>query len=993
MLTGDDGLFTSASTRLLPAVRPPLVPEKRWAPPADIMAGTWHGKIVALYDTDIGMPGTGPWPASGRALPRWRVALHVEAIGNAAGAHELELQYLEGPEGTEVARVLLNGTELRTLDTRGEEWAVRTVHVPVPSSVIVAGTNILELVDADGAPSGREAVPSGFFVAGVALPDALQARGHVSMVLGSGGESFALPLASAGQPVRLWTVGVGDRTHIEFVPVEQSAVIEKRTPRSAEDLLTMIPARELPHTVFSIERNPDGSQVEDFRQASPIITTPTAYNPQSEFSQAGMQTIVFDSPVAGKGSLVGLAVMDGAWHLVLNGERFADVSDVRVDDKSGGKKWRRVRIENLPIRAGENRLTFSVGQGRIEWDWFGLDLNNSDLLASGTPSPVPPLARPVAKPRVNRPIIIDPGVVISINGETTIRRGIWGMTDHSQPDGIRGNVELERLLRELDISFVKGPDHLISDTSPQQTVTSPADLDTHYQSAAPLNQYKTLWGEERRHWKQNLWQVTSDFGWNRIAVLSGIPAWAQFPGGKGFHNGVPADIDVAAGLVGRGVEYARNVLGYDIQYGYLWNEPDAWWRYEKDIQATAGLGHTAYFRKYLKAAAREIRARVPDFQIGVPSTYAPPVNFRGGIINLDKWENWWAPLLRESWADFDFFDFHAYGFDPRQILANLDVLAAAGETLHGERKPVFMTEVGYAESLIQHRFDIQSEPWSWRYRALPYTRFLAAVAGEPDRLTAALYYDLCNHEYGMFRIGGMEPTSLADVFRLTAPFRGLLLGADSADADMTWVAARDEATVRLLIVTGERNGGSIPIVLPKEHGGRMKVHRLSLNERGDDVILQEDAAQLVDGTAILPASPGSVILATWALDEEAAGRALLVRKQKEFFANGFVVALNKMRRSVTWELPCSLAGSPGDWSLRISAFGPATMEELDFRWNGVPVAGEGKYRGEIALPAQSILAKNQLEVKLPDKKHEDVSFVLGAVSLIHTAAPEPLKSK
>jgi hypothetical protein len=373
--------------------------------------------------------------------------------------------------------------------------------------------------------------------------------------------------------------------------------------------------------------------------------------------------------------------------------------------------------------------------------------------------------------------------------------------------------------------------------------------------------------------------------------------------------------------------------------------------------------------------------RVPDFELGAPSTYAPPVNFISNIANLDKWDIWWEPLLRENWYDFDFVDFHAYGFDPRQILANLDVLAAYGDVHYQERKPVAMTEVGYAEAVIHQSFSIQEEPNCWRLRSLPYARYLISMAAEPDRIWAALYYDLSNHEFGMFRKEGFEPTSVVDVFLAMAPVRGELLGSDSKDPELIWMASRQEGELYLAIATGERNGSPIQLRLPAGFAGTAEVKQVALNANQTDVEKTEFTVLLEAGEVELPPMPGSLVIVRYQLPS--ALRAYTVVERQEYFADEVVGLIDTQSPSLVWKLEGLPDPMPSSrYTLRMSSFGPAALEDIEFRLNGHEVKIDGKYRSEVPLPSEWIEPSNTFEARL--KAPAGLSFVLGAVSILES---------
>ncbi len=978
-----DGLLASPEGRCLPPLRAPLVPAQRWVLPDDLLKGTVFGRVLVLRNENIDPATAAIMPAALSAAPCWQLAMvRSEEAGFAGSAVRMfsrwawgkgkksdatcELQYLSGPLGTSRAEVRWNGKVIAEINARAPKWEVRSARFSIPED----GENraVLELIDVGPLPPKSDTQPDGFFVAGLRIPQGWKlAPSAIRITVAE--QSYLLPAASRSEPVRLWTVGEGTGANPEFIPVGERPQIRLQDAatgtRGKGDLV-------LPDVEFAIRRNPDGSQEADFRRAICRIAAPDAYEQGSEHPQGRSQTFVFDSPVSGQARFVGRAKGAGEWNVAIDG--------ATIGTGKAGKdpeQWTDIAVDGIPVKAGANRLTITAIRGKTLWDFFALDLMDSSFLLSGAAYSGWPVAPPAARPRKNAPISFDPGMIVQVRGESRVQPRVFGITDHNPPR-ILDNKALRDTLQAMNLGAIKGPDHIVDDTAPQASIDSLPALDAYYHSTVPLSQYQTMWNEASRGWKRQLREAGRSLALERIAVLSGIPKWAEFPGSKGGHSGVPKDLKLAARMVSGGLETIRP-LWPELRMGYLWNEPDSWWRWEKDIIGAGYQGYSDYFRAYLSAVRQELDLRCPGFLLGGPSTYAPPINFVGYSVNLEKWKTWWNPLLRESWRDLNFFDFHAYGFDPRQILANLDVLAAAGEALHGERKRVTMTEVGYAESLIQRAFGIQSEPACWRYRSLPYARYLLAMAAEPDRIWAALYYDLNNHEYGMFRQGGMEPTSMVDVFLALAPMRGEILGSDSQDPAINWMATRSGKTVFLAIVTDERNGGSLPIRLPGGFDGTLEVRRLCLDPALSDVVATTEQVRLVGGKADLAPMPGSLIVVRFDLGDIPA--ASQVRRVKEIFADQFVEKLDTAQPALRWTLRCEKTASPDEGAvLRISSFGPEAVDNVAFHWNGHPLEVSGAFRSEVEIPVGWISGSNVLEARLRNPESR-IPFVLGAASL------------
>jgi len=105
-----------------------------------------------------------------------------------------------------------------------------------------------------------------------------------------------------------------------------------------------------------------------------------------------------------------------------------------------------------------------------------------------------------------------------------------------------------------------------------------------------------------------------------------------------------------------------------------------------------------------------------------------------------------------------------------------------------------------------------------------------------------------------------------------------------------------------------------------------------------------------------------------------------VKEVQEFFANGVVEVLDASSPGLSWEL----SGLPApdnmsEYTLRVSSFGPAALEDVEFRLNGHEVNVGGKFRSEVALPQEWLAGNNTLEARL--KNPEGLTFVLGSVSI------------
>ncbi|MFZ4777534.1 MAG: hypothetical protein ACOYM3_19365 [Terrimicrobiaceae bacterium] len=968
VLVAVDGRMMSPALRRYPGARPPLNIKGRWALPDNILAGIPGGHYLELRSADV---QNSPLPQTvipSLALPAWRLVFSEPspvptwsrwltnvrtALGRSATGQAIAVNYLAGPRGTTDAQVRWDGHLLAQINTRQETWASKSVELRMPKDA--RRVHVMELANADKRPFDAKQLPSAFFITGVSVPGTLSEAGSTVTIADAEGMPMLLPAVSDGAPVRLWTMGTANGSNAEFVPVGEPAATDQLVPSKA---LADGYDAGLMRVRVSIERNSNGSQVENFRNAVSSVIPKMEAKLNSAISFA----MEFASPLQGKATLLGLGEAKGKWHLDINGKTMA----LPAQPKGG------ILVKDIPVAKGRNVLTIVPDTGKVSWDWLGFDLENSGIRQEGRLTAARSMAPPGPQPMDNPPIVVDPTTALQVSGQSSIHPEVFGITDHNGLDSLTGEGGLLPAVRAMNVGSIKGADGILQSTAPKQEISADK-LEAYYQSGQPLKQW--------RSWYWNLGdlkviEATRAFGATRIVIGSALPSWSKLSASD--WNVPPKDLEVESQMVVGGIRSVREVWP-ELAYLYVWNEPDAgWWRFNDEIKKGKGMSYGEYFQAYVANLRKAFTESNTPIKMGAPSTLDLPVSSAAGESLLDRWTVWWDPLVRNHWNDLDFFDFHFYGKDPREVLANLDVLAAMGDTLHGERKPVSITEANYAEA-VYSSFALQSEPDCWRYRSLPYARFLISMAGQPDRIWATMCHDLLANEYGMFFYGGLEPTSIVDVFRTLAPLRGTLLGTSATNPNCVWTASRSEKELLVAIATSERNGGPIPIQLPENFTGAVDIEQVCLNGGLSDVVTSRTKAELINGKIVIPSMPGSLILVKYKLPEDCHVERFSVRK--DIYSATLIQVLDHRNPSLSCKISCPAEDLKNRCSLRVSSFGPALPGDFDFFWNGEPIAVGGRYVDEVPLPQGSVREENEFLIKAKDPSRKK-PFIFGAVSLI-----------
>ena len=65
----------------------------------------------------------------------------------------------------------------------------------------------------------------------------------------------------------------------------------------------------------------------------------------------------------------------------------------------------------------------------------------------------------------------------------------------------------------MNLGAIKGADHVVHDTAPQEPIRTMAGMDAYYDSPAPVEEYRTRYNEKNRGWKQLRIDVSTRLGW------------------------------------------------------------------------------------------------------------------------------------------------------------------------------------------------------------------------------------------------------------------------------------------------------------------------------------------------------------------------------------------------------------------------------------------------------------------------------------------------
>ena len=964
-LVAPDGRLSPPGTRIRPDSSS-LVPSGRWSPPAEVLRQVASGHYLELSDCDVRPGSLKPSPAPGAARATWKLVVDTGGIAAADGQMELELQFLAGPGRSTRSVIRWDGVEVKSFDSSSPTWQVRSERVGVP--IGQASRHVLELTNANQANPTPGAYPKSLLLTSVGFSQEIQVVGQSVLLKSPNGSPILLATPVPTQPVRLWTLGHGGGASDEFLP---GAAIRAGELAGMPKPLRDGYDAELRNIRFPIIRNPNGSQVDDFRGAVSGVTAPAT----GRFGQAVSFAVEFDSPVSGDASLVGRLAARGGWRVTC-GDRVVTLPTQDMGPIAVGK---------LYVSEGKNRLVLESLASETRWDWLGLEFSDPKPFLAASSAEGWPLAPASPIAMVNKPLLVDPKVRLSFGKLYQVQPGLFGITAHNGIDALKDRPAVRDYFKACRFAAAKGADGILA-AAPQKPLASAAEMTEFFNSKQPMQQYLSYF------WNFGVLGIPKtaqglELDWCMIG--SGLPNWMLLPPASDW-NLPPKDPALAAQAIVGSITTVRRVWP-ELKTMYVWNEPDAgWWRANDTVKQTFGVDYATYFRRYLNVLSKAVRSECPDMRIAAPSTLDVPLSSAALEAINDRWETWFEPLIRESWKDFDLFDFHFYGRDTCEVLANLEALAAAGTTLHGETKPVIITESNYSNSVAEANDEPRVAPEGWLGRALPYARFLVAMAGQPHRLQGNMCHDLLAGDYGVFVPGGYEPTPVAQVFRLLSPVRGSILGGDSLNPDLTWVATREGNQLTAAMVTSPENGGEITVAVPLADGVQFTVRQLCLNPDTGRVAERVLQAITLKGQLVLPAMPGSVIT----LQGEVPPDAPIKRETKisESFATGFVRPLDVRTPSMQWEVKGRIPTNDSHYRVRIAAIPADALNRIRVTWNGKPLAISGRFVGESELSPKEVLETNQIAISMVDPKSEPVAIIASA-SLITIEAPAEINEK
>ena len=570
-----DGRMMSPALRRYPGVRSPLNKRGRWALPDNILADIPGGHYLELRSADVQFSLLPQTVIPSLALPAWRLVFSESspavlpwfrwlinvraAIGHNATGRAITVNYLAGPRGTTDAQIQWDGHLLAQINTHQETWARKSIELRQPKDA--TSVHIMELTNADKRPFDAKQLPSAFFITGVSVPGTLSEAGSTAMIADAEGKPMLLPVAPAGVPVRLWTMGAANGSNAEFVPVGESAATDQPVP--AKVLADGYDAG-LMRVRVSIERNSNGSQVENFRNAVSCVTPKM----EAKLNNAISFTMEFASPLQGSATLSGLGEAKGKWHLDINGKTIALPSQLKGC----------ILVKDIPVAKGRNVLTIVPDTGKVSWDWLGFDLENSGIRHEGRLTAARSMAPPDPQPTDNPPIVIDPTTALQVSGQSSIHPEVFGITDHNGMDSLTGEGVLLPAVRAMNVGSIKGADGILESTAPKQEISADK-LEAYYPSGQPLKQWRNFF------WNfgdLKVIEATRALGATRVVIGSALPSWSKLS--PSDWNVPPKDLEVESQMVVGGIRSVREVWP-ELTYLYVWNEPDAgWWRFNNEIK-------------------------------------------------------------------------------------------------------------------------------------------------------------------------------------------------------------------------------------------------------------------------------------------------------------------------------------------------------------------------------------------------------------------------
>lgn len=170
-----------------------------------------------------------------------------------------------------------------------------------------------------------------------------------------------------------------------------------------------------------------------------------------------------------------------------------------------------------------------------------------------------------------------------------------------------------------------------------------------------------------------------------------------------------------------------NGFYYDIEYWEIWNEPDC---KNPDGSNPCWQGTDEEFIDFYEVAAKHLKKCFPHLKIGGPAFTAP----KHGPLQLA-----FLRAVKERNIPFDFYSFHRYFKNPREVATAVDTAKASLEMYGIEKPELILNEWNYIRGWLK-------EDWQYSLRmerGLKGASFIAGsmCVGQASDLDMMMYYD------------------------------------------------------------------------------------------------------------------------------------------------------------------------------------------------------------------------------------------------------------
>ena len=342
--------------------------------------------------------------------------------------------------------------------------------------------------------------------------------------------------------------------------------------------------------------------------------------------------------------------------------------------------------------------------------------------------------------------------------------------------------------------------------------------------------------------------------------------------GSADANQLPADFNLWARFAGHYVTLLKGIEP-KLKYVHVTNEPNGFWfksgKYGKD------------YAQLLNSAAKAIREKNPDVQVGGPVLCWPPTwpPSQTGQKDWYTWDHWSKGVIDGCGASLAFYDWHSYDVDPQAIEGELHIVTAYARVKQGRWLRNAITEINYGLS----KADWKNRDAHYRKRVLPMMREFMRALRNPDKIFNQQVHDFNAWvgDPGCFRWrpdADGKPTPMMELYRIFKPLRGVRLAVESTPAGIMAEAATQGNQLAVALANPGGKPWTGVLEMRNLDAGRVaKVRAWTL-----DVTSLRPVEGLTFGGAVTLA-PESITVVTFELKQSLEPKNRLLRE--EFFAD------------------------------------------------------------------------------------------------------------